>query len=90
MSGHVFLTDAIALASPSGRMSKRALKAAQARMNAQLFPPGYWEEVKRVPQPSERERNLRVASELRVLAARGISPRKNMREAERLEAKHRA
>jgi hypothetical protein len=82
-----FNTDAIALASPSGRMSKRALKAAQERIRKQLFD-GWTREdfVGRVEQPTDRERNLRQAKQLRELAARGMNPRAYLKEAERLEA----
>ena len=78
------------LLSPSGRMSKRARKAAMAREHDRLFPPGYWERVNHTPQPTERERDLAHAKRLREFAARGMSVRKFTKEAERLEAKQRA
>lgn len=74
------------LLSPSGRVSKRARKAADERTRRELFGPGSgfegWGEIK---QPSDRERLLTQATRLRELAARGMSPRKYTREAERLE-----
>ncbi len=83
-----FQTDAIALSSPSGRMSKRALTAAQHRIAQQLFrdfgPSGLKGEG--LPPPTERERLLTQAAILRDLAARGMSVRKFTKEAERLEA----
>lgn len=76
------------LLSPSGSMSKRARKSATEREAARLFPPGYWD----MPTPSAdaltqqaRESKLRAAKNLRDLAARGMSPRKFIRAAEKLE-----
>ena len=83
-----FQTDALALASPSGRISKRALKSAQDRIAQQLFgdlgPGGLKGEGP--PQPTERERLLSQAARLRELAALGMSVRKFTKEATRLEA----
>jgi hypothetical protein len=75
--------DIIALTSPSGRMSKRALKAAQARLNKELFPGGL--APPSCPQPSNAEYLLRQAAELRALAARGMKPRAYLRKAKALE-----
>ncbi len=75
--------DIIALTSPSGRMSKRAFKAAQARITKELFPDGL--AAPSCPQPSKAERLLRQAAELRSLAARGMKPRSYLRKAEALE-----
>jgi hypothetical protein len=75
--------------SPSGRMSKRARKAALQRMDAVLFPPGYWNR----PEPSEAEKKraraqqlLRHAARLRDLAAGGMKPRAYPKAAAKAEA----
>ena len=81
-----FLTDALALASPSGRISKRALKAAQKRIHDQLFPAGYWEEINRRPQPSKAEKLLQAARQLRELAERGMNTTKYLKQALKFEA----
>jgi hypothetical protein len=71
--------------SPSGRASKRARKAALDREAARLFPPGIFPQ----PQPETTEqrkaRLLHSAQELRILASRGMSPRKFPKAAEKLE-----
>ena len=69
--------------SPSGNVSKRAERAAKERMRQELFGDGL--EYPSCPQESKRDSLLRRAKELRELAARGMSPRKYAREAERLE-----
>lgn len=75
------------LLSPSGRVSKRARKAAEAREVARLFPPTP------APEPNPEAVKaaqgyalLRAAANLRELAARGMSTRKYLREAAKLEA----
>ena len=77
------------LLSLSGRMSKRARKAANEREAAKLFPPGFWD----APIKSEAQKAIekakalrRSAQDLRSLAARGMSPRKLLKAAERFEA----
>ena len=80
----LFETDALALASPSGRISKRALKNAQERIRRQLFGPDGIQ-VAEPMQSSEREANLAQAARLRKFAS--LHPRKYIKEAERLEAK---
>lgn len=82
------MSDAIALSSPSGRMSKRAKKAATDRLAIALFGkiPTREDIMGSTPQPSERERQLLQAIRLREFASRGLSPRKFTREAERIEA----
>ncbi len=75
------------LLSPSGRMSKRARKAAMARAAKGLFPSGFWEEARRVPQPTRREALLQQAARLRDLADRGVNTRRYNREADKLEAR---
>lgn len=77
------MSDAIALSSPNGRMSKRAKKAATDRLARALF--GDYKEPA-PPQPSKREVLLRQAARLRDLANRGMSVRKFNKEAARLEA----
>lgn len=78
------MSDAIALSSPNGRMSKRAKEAAQKRLGIALFGEAG---IPRAlpPQPSERDKLLRQAATLRDLAARGMSARKFTKEADRLE-----
>lgn len=82
------MAEAIALSSPSGRMSKRSRLAADRRLSLALFgPEGLQGPI--VTQPSEREYLLRKAGEFRDFAARGLSPRKYNREADKLEAQAR-
>jgi hypothetical protein len=76
--------EAIALSSLSGRMSKRAQKAARARLSLALFGPGGLP-VPKGPEVAEKERLLQQAWELRELAARGMCRVKYRKEAERLE-----
>lgn len=80
------MVDAIALSSPSGRMSKRARAAAIERLRVKLFGQ---QGLKRVEcsQPDEKSRLLRDAAQLRELAARGMKPRAYVRHAEELERK---
>jgi hypothetical protein len=78
------MSDAIALSSPSGRMSKRARAAAEERLSMALFGPGGLQRAP-TPQPSPVERLLAQAARLRDLAERGMSRRRFTREAERLE-----
>lgn len=78
--------DAICLGAPTaGRMSKRSRKAALKRLHDALFPDGI--PAPRCPQPTERERLLREAQDLRTLAARGMHPRSYVKRAEELEAR---
>lgn len=79
------MSEAIALSSPSGRMSKRARAAAQKRLGEALFGPGGLQRPV-VPQPSKKESLLRQAKNLRDLAARGMSIRRFTKTAELLEA----
>lgn len=86
---HTFPSIDHSMLSPSGRVSKRARAAAMQRESARLFPPGYFDR----PEPSaedqcraQAEALRRSAANLRDLAARGMSPRKFVREAARLEA----
>ena len=73
--------------SPSGRVSKRARRAALKREEARLFPPGFWSAP--TPPITLLDRIaclLRAIANLRDLADRGMSPRKHRREADRLES----
>jgi len=78
------MVDAIALSSPSGRMSKRARKAAEKRLDLALFGPNGmpWPVSPKTP-PAEKLRNH--ARLLRELAARGMNAKKYLREAARDE-----
>lgn len=78
------MSEAIAMSSPSGRMSKRARDAATARLGVALFGPGGLERPK-VTQPTERENLLRAAADLRELAARGMRTKAYTKQAEMLE-----
>ena len=78
------LGEAIALSSPSGHMSRRALAAAQKRITAKIF-----EGIDlrpQTPQVSLAERLRHQALELRGLAARGMKPRAYALRAAQLEA----
>ena len=86
------MSEAIAMSSPSGCMSKRAKAAAEKRFRKMLFGP------EGLPWPGSPDRLkhkqdsrcvvlLRRAWELRELAARGMCTRKYTKEAARLEAK---
>ena len=79
------------LLSPSGRMSKRARKAAHEREEARVA--AWWAKKYPAPSPEEqaskeaaekRERLLRTAANLEDLANRGMHPRKYRKEAARL------
>lgn len=80
------MSEAIALSSPSGSMSKRARDAAQKRFSAALFGPGGLQRPGLPEQPSEAEYLRRKAADLRDLAARGVKPRAYMKKALELEA----
>lgn len=72
--------EAISLSSPSGRMSKRAQKAARARLSLALFGPEGMPAPKG-PEVPEKERLLQQARELRELADRGMCRVKYRKEA---------
>ena len=74
------------LLSPSGSMSKGALKAAKERNRIMLFGEDglEWPKCK---QPTEKERDLRLAKTYRDLASNGMSVRKFTKLANNLEAK---
>ena len=80
------MSEAIALSSPSGKMSKRARDQANKRLAVKLFgKKGLQREP--TPQPSEPARLRRHATELRGLAERGMAPRKHFAAAKKAEAK---
>lgn len=71
--------------SPSGKVSKRARKAALERGAHRLFPEGFFIKGP-APEVSKSEVLRRSAANLRELASRGMCPRKYRKEADRLEA----
>lgn len=75
------------LLSPSGKMSKRARKAAMEREAKRLFPPDGVLFITKVKQPSEKEKLLRNAEMWRGLANRGMSSRKYNKLADEAEKK---
>jgi hypothetical protein len=80
------MSDAIALSSPSGRMSKRAGKTAQDRLRRNLFGPEGIPGPKKLQDIPRHEAFLSRAAMLRDLANRGMSARKYRKEADTLEA----
>ena len=78
------MSDVIAMSSPSGRMSRRALAQAQERLRVALFGVNGLQREP-TPQPTEEERLRRQAARLRDLAAGGMRTRAYNREADRLE-----
>lgn len=79
------MSDAIALSSPNGRMSKRAREAAQKRLGEALFGKGGLIPYALPPQPSKATRMREQAARLRDLASRGMSVRRFTKESARLE-----
>src|SRR4051812_20585895 len=79
------MSDAIALSSPNGRMSKRAKEEAVKRLGKALFGDGSCFKNE-TAQPSARDRLLAQAARLRELAERGMSTKRFNKEAARLEA----
>lgn len=75
---------AIALSSPSGRMSNRSRAAAQAKLGEMLF--GGYQPSKLPLQPSKADRLRQEAAQCRDLAARGMRPRAFIKQAEWCEA----
>ena len=83
------MSDAIAMSSPNGRMSKRARMAADKRLSAALFgPDGLTREQLTGTQTTAQQAGHRreYAQFLRQLAAGGMKPRAHIREALKLEA----
>lgn len=81
------LSDAVAMTSPSGRMSKRAKNAAQRQLSADLFGPSGLPRPRLPPQPAERDKLLRDAAMFRELAARGMRAKANLKQAAWCEAR---
>ena len=79
------MSEAIALSSPSGRMSKRAKERANERLSVALFGPGGLARPT-CPQPTRREYLERRIQECRDFRDRGFRPRVMAREIARLEA----
>ena len=81
------MSEAIALSSPSGRMSKAARKRANERLRVALFGEGGLQRTKPQQTDAEKAALLRQrAKDLRGFAANGFRPRAHIKEAERLEA----
>jgi hypothetical protein len=82
------MSMAIAISSPSGRMSKAARKRAEKQLVQALFGNEGLSVLapKLPPQPSKKDSLLREAKNLRELAARGMKPRAFVKEALKLEA----
>lgn len=80
------MSEAIALSSPSGGMSKRAREQANKRLSVSLFGERGLQRPQ-TPQPDESVVLKRQAVQLRELADRGMSPRKNRAAASKLEAR---
>lgn len=73
------------LLSLSGRVSRRAKRASDERVRRELFGDGLpWPKCQ---QPTEAEKLLRQAANLRDLAERGMKPRAFRAEAAKLEAR---
>jgi hypothetical protein len=89
------MSDAIAMSSPNGRMSRRAQADAQTRLSAALFPPG-WNALSDEEQVAadaktmaeKKQGMLNYAAFLRGLADKGMKPRAYRREAERHAEHH--
>ena len=81
------MSDAIAMSSPSGRISKAASRRADKRLSLALFGPNGLP-YPSCDQPSKRDIDLRYAKELRTLAKRGMCTRKYNRMADKIEAKY--
>ena len=78
------MSEAIALSSPSGTMSKSARERANKRLSIALFGPEGMP-FPTASQPSTEEVLIRQASQLRELAARGLKPRAYLKRAIELE-----
>lgn len=80
------MSEAISISSPNGRVSKRAREVAQNRLSVALFGPQGLQAPQVAPE-GDKARLMRQAATLRDLAARGMSPRKFIKEAAALEAR---
>ena len=77
------MSEAIALSSPSGKMSKQGRNRATERLRVSLFGKDGLEPPKH-EQPTRKEYLLRNAQQLEALAKNGMKPRAYMKEAEKL------
>lgn len=80
------MSQAIAMSSPSGRMSNRAKGKAQETLRVALFGQDGIPMSRLPPQPTKQESLRRQAAYLRGLAERGMRPRAFVRDAAALEA----
>lgn len=80
------MSEAIALSSPNGRMSKRAKAAAQKHLAIALFGEGGLPKRGLPPQPTRAESLRREAKHCRDLASRGMRPRAFLKQAHWCEA----
>lgn len=80
------MSEAIAMSSPSGSMSKSARAAAEKRLSTALFGEGGLKRSE-PEQPTEYESLIMQAKELRELADRGMKPRAYKKKADELEAR---
>jgi spore germination cell wall hydrolase CwlJ-like protein len=78
------MSEAIALSSPNGSMSKAARKRANERLRCALFGDGL--KIEGPAQPSRKDALLAQAKQLRELAIRGMKPIAYMKKAAALEA----
>lgn len=70
------LVDVIALGSPSGKMSRRALDAAQKKLHAEMKEAGYFEGWEPKPnQPSRAEQLQNNIRNIEELLERGMKPK---------------
>lgn len=77
------MSEAIAIASPSGRISKAAFNRASKRLSVALFGEGGLQ-LSEPKQPTEAERLEREADTLERLAKGGMKPRAYLKKAEEL------
>ncbi len=81
------MSMAIAMSSPSGRISKAASRRAGKRLSLALFGPDGLP-YPSCDQPSNQEQDMRRAKEFRSLAKRGMNTRKYNKAADAIEAKY--
>jgi hypothetical protein len=67
--------DILALDSPSGKMSERAMQSAQKKLDEKFNKRGHWETIEEDPIGGEIRNLLRNAKQLEDLAKRGMKPR---------------
>ena len=78
------MSDAIALSSPSGRMSRRAMRTAQERLRRDLFGDGL--PMPNCEQETHRQYLTRWIGEYTAYAERGFRPRARRKAAARLQS----